>query len=167
MRTDDGGVKPLIFFGMILLMCTLTRKDVGQMTLPFILLVSGIIVEIAIAGSFVAYFLSTSGYGERLSVRANAAAYSGIRDATLRISQNKEFVSNACTAPFTYSVTVGSDATSVSVCRTTDETNGRYAYVVQSIGTAGSRQKKLNTQLSVDMVTGRVQLESIEEQTIE
>jgi uncharacterized protein (UPF0333 family) len=148
-------------------MRTLTRKDTGQMTLPFILLVSGIIVEIAIAGSFVAYFLSTSGYGERLSVRANAAAYSGIRDATLRISQNKEFVSNVCTSPFTYSVSVGSDAAVVSVCRTTDKTNGRYAYVVGSVGTAGSRQKKLNTQLSVDMVTGRVQLESIEEQTIE
>lgn len=137
------------------------------MTLPFILLVSGIIVEIAIAGSFVAYFLSTSGYGERLSVRANAAAHSGARDAIMRISQNKEFVSNTCDSPYTYSLTVGSDSAEVMICRTTDAENGRYAYVIESVGYAGSRQKKLGTQLLVDTVTGRVQLESIQEQAIE
>jgi hypothetical protein len=137
------------------------------MTLPFILLVSGIIVEIAIAGSFVAYFLSTSGYGERLSVRANAAAHSGARDGIMRISQNKEFVSNACDSPYTYSLAVGSDSAEVMICRTTDTENGRYAYIIESVGYAGSRQKKLGTQLLVDMVTGRVQLESIQEQAIE
>lgn len=137
------------------------------MTLPFILLVSGIIVEIAIAGSFVAYFLSTSGYGERLSVRANAAAHSGARDGIMRISQNKEFVSNTCDSPYAYSLAVGSDSAEVMICRTTDTENGRYAYIIESVGYAGSRQKKLGTQLLVDMVTGRVQLESIQEQAIE
>jgi len=160
-------MSPLFFFGMISLMCTRARKQTGQMTLPFILLISGIIVEIAIAGAFVAYFLSTSGYGERLSVRANAAAYSGARDAIMRISQNKEFVSNTCSSPHVYSVTVGSDSSDVIVCRTTDAENGRYAYTIESIGYAGSRQKKLETQLLVDVITGRVQLESIQEQTIE
>jgi hypothetical protein len=139
----------------------------GQMTLPFILLVSGIIVEIAIAGSFVAYFLSTSGYGERLSVRAGAAAQSGLRDAMMRISQNKEFISISCDNPYVYAVPVGNDAAAVSVCRETDAESGKYIFTIEGIGYAGSRQKKLVSSFLVDSVTGRSQLESISEETVE
>ncbi len=139
----------------------------GQMTLPFILLVGGIIVEIAIAGSFVAYFLSTSGYGERLSVRAGAAAHSGLRDAMMRISQNKEFISISCSTPYSYAVPVGDDAASVSVCRETDVPSGKYIFTIESIGYAGSRQKKLVSSFLVDSVTGRSQLESISEEKVE
>ncbi|OGG38235.1 hypothetical protein A3D55_01665 [Candidatus Jorgensenbacteria bacterium RIFCSPHIGHO2_02_FULL_45_20] len=143
------------------------RKMRGQMTLPFILLVSGIIVEISIAGSFVAYFLSTSGYGERLSVRANAAANSGVRDAMVRIAQNKEFVSNLCSDPYSYPVLVGDDASSVSVCRITDEASNKYVFSIEGIGYAGSRQKKIFAQALVDSITGHIQIESISEQKIE
>lgn len=139
----------------------------GQMTLPFILLVSGIIVEIAIAGSFVAYFLSTSGYGERLATRANAVASSGIRDALVRISQNKEFTSVSCVDPYAYSFQVGQDSVTVNVCRTTDFESTKYTYTVDSFGYAGTRQKRLSARILVDKVTGHVQLESISEQAIE
>ena len=66
-------------------------KERGQITLPFILLVGGIIVEIAIAGLFTAYFLSSANLGERLATRAASAAYSGIQDAMVKITRNKEF----------------------------------------------------------------------------
>lgn len=137
------------------------------MTLPFILLVGGIIVEIAIAGSFVAYFLSTSGYGERLSVRANAAAHSGIRDALVRVSQNKEFTAATCANPYSYSFPIEQDSVVVTVCRSEDFGSSKYIYQVTSVGSAGSQQKKLSGRIIVDTITGRTQLESISEQAIE
>ncbi len=137
------------------------------MTLPFILLVGGIIVEIAIAGSFVAYFLSTSGYGERLSIRATAAANSGIRDAMVRVAQNKEFTEQACGDPYAYSFPVGEDSVAVDVCRTSDFGDSKYTYTVESLGYAGSRQKKLVARILVDKITGHTQLESVSEEAIE
>ncbi len=136
------------------------------MTLPFVLLIGGIIVEVAIAGAFVTYFLSSSGYGERLSVRATAAAESGIRDAMMRITQNKEFVPDA--GQTSYSIYVSQDNNDfalVSVGRTTQ--SGVYRYTVTSLGTAVSRQRKFSAVVSVSAVTGRVELESIKEIPVE
>ncbi|PIP92213.1 hypothetical protein COW77_01145, partial [Candidatus Wolfebacteria bacterium CG18_big_fil_WC_8_21_14_2_50_39_7] len=52
-------------------------------TLPVILLVGGLIVEIGITGAFIAYFLSQSGFGIKLSEEALAAARAGIEDAKI------------------------------------------------------------------------------------
>lgn len=139
----------------------------GQITLPFVLLISGIIVEVAIAGSFVTYFLSSSGYGDRLAERASIAAHSGVRDALQRITNNKEFSSASCSTPYSYTVPIESDYAAVSVCRTTDVSSNKYVYTVTSVGTAVSRQKKFVATLLVDQTTGRVYLESTSEQAIE
>ena len=45
-------------------------QDSGQAALPTILLIGGIITEIAIAGVLIAFILSNSGWGERLSAQA-------------------------------------------------------------------------------------------------
>lgn len=135
------------------------------MTLPFVLLIGGIIVEIAIAGAFVTFFLSNSGYGERLSIRASAAAESGIRDAMVKITQNKEWNPD----PANYVLQVSSennDTASLQINRTTPDAT-HYKYDVVSLGTAGSRQKKLTATVFVDTATGAVQLESIRENPIE
>src|SRR3989344_1297682 len=87
----------------------------GQIALPFILLVSGIILEIAVAGSFVSYFMTTAGAGDRLLVRATSAAQSGARDAILRVSQNKEYAASGAS----YTLNVGSDSTAIVVSRDT------------------------------------------------
>lgn len=143
-----------------------TRK--GQMTLPFILLVSGIIIEIAIAGAFVTYFLSTSGYGERLAVRAEAAARSGVNDALVRIMQNKNFSSASCDSPYEYSLSVGGgDISSVSLCRTTDFSTNTYTFTITSLGIAGMHQKKFVAIAVVDQTTGQTALESISERAVE
>lgn len=128
----------------------------GQAALSFILLVSGIIIEIAIAGSFVTFFLSTSGLGERLSARAFAAAQSGVRDAQIKIVRNKDFAS----VPKTYSLTIGDDIVSVEVTRTG---SGVYAYTINSTGVASTRERKLTSVLAVDATTGLVQLGELEE----
>ena len=137
------------------------------MTLPFILLVSGIIIEITIAGAFVTYFLSTSGYGERLAVRAETAARSGINDALARVMQNKDFSSASCASPYTYTVTTGGDVAEIFLCRTVDITTNKYTFTITSVGTAAAHQKKFVATLLVDQTTGQTELQSITEQPVE
>ena len=140
----------------------------GQMTLPFILLISGIVVEIAIAGAFVTYFLSTSGYGERLAVRAETAARSGVNDAFARVMQNKDFSISSCVTPYTYIIAAGGgDTAQISLCRTTDVTTNKYTFSITSVGIAASHQKKFVATLLVDQTTGQVELQSLTEQPVE
>jgi len=143
------------------------RASRGQITLPFVLLISGIIVEVAIAGSFVTYFLSTSGYGDRLAERASVAANSGIRDAMQRITNNKEFSSAPCDSPYSYSISMENDSATVAVCRVTDVSSNKYVYTISSVGTAVSRQKKLVATFLADKTSGRVYLESTTEQALQ
>jgi uncharacterized protein (UPF0333 family) len=147
-------------------MVNLFGQKSGQMTLPFVLLIGGIIVEVAIAGAFVTYFLSNSGYGERLSVRAAAAAESGIRDAMVKITQNKEFLSDLGST--SYSISVSTETNDTALVSASRETaSGKYLYIVTSLGTAVSRQKKYVARIFVDPITGQVELESIQETAVE
>jgi len=134
----------------------------GQATLSFVLLVGGIILEIAIAGSLVAFFSSGSGLGERLSARAFNAAQAGIRDAELMIVRNKDL-----TVPYSYSFLVGADTANVTVVRTDDFPNNAYIYTITSLGIAGSRQKKFETVISVDQTSGIAQVRTQQEKTVQ
>lgn len=129
----------------------------GQIALPFILLVSGIIMEITIAGSFITYFLSTSGLGERLNLRASAAAQSGLRDAMIRVARDKDYAASTQN----YNLAVGSDTAAVTVSRTVDSGLGVYIYTITSLGTASSRQKKLVATVIVNQKNGYLQLQSL------
>jgi hypothetical protein len=127
----------------------------GQIALPFILLVSGIVVEIVIAGSLVAYFSSNSAYGSRFSARAYAAAYAGLNDILTKISKDKEFPSGA------YELSLGEDKANVSFTKTI---NGDYYFFnVYSLGKAGIMMAKLNALISVNTKNGLVNLESVKE----
>ncbi|MEK7464393.1 MAG: hypothetical protein AAB617_01295 [Patescibacteria group bacterium] len=139
------------------------RKNSGQIALPFILLISGLIVEISIAGAFVTYFLSSSGLGERQNLRATSASYSGIRDAMIKITRDKEYASGGTQ---NYNLTVDADTTAVTVSRSTDNSLNIYTYTATSVATAGSRQKKFVATLIVNQTTGQVQLQSLLEQAV-
>lgn len=136
-------------------------RQVGQVSLPVILIISGIFIEIAIAGAFIVSFMATSGQGERLSVRAFASAEAGIKDAFIKITRDKNFTP----AVNPYSLIVNEDVVSILV-----EQNPiglpSGSYRITGIGTAGSRQRKLVGVLSVNSLTGSVELQSIEEQQI-
>ena len=129
----------------------------GQAALSFIILVSGIIIEIAIAGSFVTYFLSASGLGERLSYRALSVAETGIRDAQVKIVRDKDFVS---AGSYVYSLAVGSDIASVEISRAGSEV---YTYTIDSTGVASTRERKLVATMIVHATSGLAQLQSITE----
>lgn len=134
----------------------------GQIALPFILLVSGIILEIAVAGSFVSYFITTAGAGDRLLVRATSVAQSGVRDAILRISQNKEYAASSVS----YTLSIGSDSTAVAVSRNTSNATV-YVYTITSTGSAGSRQKKYVATVSVNKITGATNIQSMVDTSVE
>lgn len=135
----------------------MTSLEKGQIALPFVLLISGIIIEIVIAGAFVAYFASGSGYSARLQARAWAVAMSGVNDALMKIARNKEFAPTEVQ----YEFTLDADGAAVTASRTTDITGQYYLYTVTSLGSAGSRQKKLTATAVVHQVTGALQLQSL------
>lgn len=136
----------------------------GQVTLAFVVLVSGLIIEIAIAGSFISYFLGTSGFGEKLSARALAAAGAGIRDAQVKIARNRDFVSGSS---LSYSFAIDNDSASLLITKTDDSVNNQYVYQITSTGLAIRRQSKLVATVIVDKITGLVQLQSLNEQIIQ
>lgn len=135
----------------------------AQVALPFILIVSGVIVEIVIASSFVAYFLSNSGLGERLQVQAQTAADTGIWDALNKISGNKDFASSQTV----YGISTTSGSATVTVSRTVNNANNTYVYAVASLGTAGTREKYVVATAIVDQLTGQMQVQSINEQAVQ
>ena len=131
-------------------------KDRGQVTLPFILLVGGIIIEIALAGVFAAYFLSTGSLGEKLAARASAAAHSGMEDAIGKITQNKELGNTS------YTLDIGNEKADLAISKG-DTAADSYRYTVESLGIAGNRRKKLRATIVVGKITGKVSLQSLEE----
>ena len=135
----------------------------GQVALPVILLISSVIVEIAIAGSFVSYFLSTGGLGSRLSQRAEAAAMSGIRDALIKITRNKEFGSTS----YSMDLIAPGLGDSVQILVSRDPQPQFYLYTITATGIAGSRQKKIEATVTVSRITGQVQLQSLVERQVQ
>ncbi len=130
----------------------------GQITLPIILLIGGILVTIAVSGTFISQFFSSGGLGERLSERAEAVAHAGIRDAILKISRDKEFL------PTSYSLSIGNDIVQISISRIPN--SSFYNYTIIAEGTAFNRKKKLVAGIIVNQVTGEVRLQSISEQSV-
>ena len=152
------------FCGEIARSCTpysgpFRNRQAAQAALSFIILVSGIVVEIAIAGSFVTYFLSASGLGERLSNRALSAAEAGVRDAQVRITRDSDFVTSGS---LVYSLSLGSDVASVDVSRSG---SGPFVYTISSTGVASTRERKLIATLVVHS-SGLMQLQEISEEPL-
>ena len=127
------------------------------------LLVSGIIIEIVIAGSFVTYFLSNSGLGERLESRAVTVAYSGLWDALARVSKNRDFLPNSNP----YGLTIGNDSATVDVSRVLNSGAGVYVYSIVSLGTAGTRKRSILGTAIVDQDTGQIELQSVTDQALQ
>lgn len=128
----------------------------GQAALPTVLLICGIITEIAIAGALAAFILSSSGWGERLSAQALAAAKAGQEDAFIKLTIDKNFSSDG------YTFSIGNQIVSVTVIKDPAGYPPGTAKII-SIGKVLSRQRKLEGILIVNQDTGKVDLESIRE----
>lgn len=141
----------------------ISRKGIAS--LPAILLMSAIIIEIGIASVFLLTYLNNSVYGTRLANQAFMAARSGINDAVARIILNKNCgvdASCAPTYPGTYTITVGTATTDVSICKDTCVGSGKDQII--AIGRALTRQHRIVAIANVDPTTGMVVIESIKDE---
>lgn len=140
--------------------CFLKQKK-GQATLAFVILISGLILEIAVAGAIVTYFISTSGMGERLSARAFSVASSGIRDAQIRLVR----LGSLCGDLQPYSFNIDKDTATISSSRVI--VGGSCEYTITALGVAGTRQRKLVAVLLKDATTGLAELRSVNEHPVQ
>ncbi|MDP1718980.1 MAG: hypothetical protein Q8L24_00970 [bacterium] len=91
------------------------KKNKGVSTLPTMLLLGGIIIEIAIASAFLTYYFNVTNLAARSSAEALAAARAGADDAIIRLVRDMKF---SATEPYTVEVASGRGA-SVTVCNMT------------------------------------------------
>jgi hypothetical protein len=133
-------------------------NNMGTAALPAMLFIGGIIVEIGIAGAFISYYLSQSGFGVKMSAEALAAAEAGVQDAIIKIIRDKNFTSAG------YDLTVGNRSANVVVCK--DSCAGTGKHKITSTGSALAKRRKLEAIVNVHSTTGEVRVESITEVAI-
>lgn len=154
-------------------------KQSGVATLPTVLIISGIVMEIAIAGTIIATLLSNAAFSDRLSAEALAMARAGAQDGIMKVVRYKNCTtsgtpgncpgSSTTTCEFWTNcdiLTFGSNRTAeVWVSSRTEVppvNSGIYQTVISSVGTAVARRKKVEVKVVVD-VNGRVQVQSFKE----
>jgi len=129
----------------------------GAATLPVVLLMSSIVMELAIVGVTLSAVLGSSVFSARLSSEALAAAKAGAEDALLRVIRYKNCPGTGC--PSSYSITVGTRSTA----DITITSNGSGVITIASTGISSLRQKKIQEVIGVDSTTGQVQIQSFKE----
>lgn len=140
-------------------------KNVGRQsgisTLPTMLLLGGIIIEIAIASAFLTYYFNVTNYAARLSAEALAAARAGVDDALIQLVRNKNFT--AYPDPYTVEVAGGRVAL-VTVCKDLlpPECAGVGKDKVISIASAANKQSKIEAILTIT-ADGQVSVDSLKE----
>lgn len=133
------------------------KNKKGVSTLPTMLLLGGIIIEIAIASAFLTYYFNVTNFSSRLAAEALAAARAGIDDAIIQVIRNKNFTAY----PDPYIVTVsGGKIASVTVCRDTCVGSGKDQVV--STASILNKRSKVEAILSVSP-EGKVTVDSIKE----
>ena len=131
----------------------------GFSSLPAILFIGGLLVQIAIAMAFLLYVFSNTTFTVRFRAEALAAARAGIEDGIITIIRNKDCPTIGCTSPYT--VTVGGRTATVTLCKDTCAGVGKTQ--IDSIGQAVTEKRFLRAILSIDSTTGAVTTESIQE----
>ncbi len=131
----------------------------GISALSTILLISLIILELSVAAALTSASLSNTFYGERMASEALSAARAGAEDAIIRVIRYKNCPTTGC--PASYSVTVGSRSTDVTIAD-----DGQGHITITSTGAAFTRKKKVQVILGVNSTTGEVKLQSFAEVTL-
>lgn len=141
------------------------RKDKGISALPVILLISGIILEVVVAGLVVSQLFSQSLVSEQLSVEALKAAESGAHDAIIRVNDFLADCPDSATyndasayCPSLYSLTVGGRNACVSIGAVTNGT-----ITIYSRGQAFTREKTIKAVLGVSVSDAKVEVQSFAE----
>ncbi len=144
------------------------KGERGVATLVMVLVLGGVVVELALAGILLVTLLTNENLGIQLSIRALAAAQSGISEGLLRIVRNKDIGSPSSLISFD----TGSATANVRICQGyTGGTLNECAtgvqpapiYEIISVGAALTRKRTLVAVAEVDDVTGLVTVISLNE----
>lgn len=135
-------------------------KQSGAVTLPVILLISGTVMELAIAGVVISALLSNTVFSSRLSAEALAAARAGAQDAIIKIIRYKNCNATSCGGAVPYTITVG-PRTTADVSLVEDVIN--HTLTVNSTGTALTRKKKIQAVVGIDPSSGKTSVVSLKE----
>ncbi len=123
------------------------------------LLLGGVIIEIAIAVAFLAYYFNTLNFSSRLATEALETARAGAQDGISKVILDKR-ASFSALAPYTVTTSTGRVA-SVTICRETCIGPGK-TQVISGASVANQR-KKIQAELSVDSTTGQVVVDTLKE----
>lgn len=127
----------------------------GIAVLPVMLLIGAIVIEIAIVGSILAFFGSTSNLAIRASQEALFTARAGVEDALIKIVRNKDFIT---VSPYTLSINSGTRTTTA-----TTSVSGTNPKTIVAVSTVLHRTKTVRAVVNVDSITGKVDILSFEE----
>ncbi|MEK7195806.1 MAG: hypothetical protein AAB659_01005 [Patescibacteria group bacterium] len=136
----------------------------GAATLAAILLISGIVMELAISGLIVGVLVSNTVASSKLAAQALVAARTGAEDAAVKIVRYKNCSALAtafsitCDGVTTYPLTVDTASATVGVIDNADGT-----LKVVSIGNAGTRKKRFEAVMGVDAFSGQIIVISMQE----
>ncbi len=130
----------------------------GISVLPTVLILGGIIMNVAIAAALGVFLVTRSGFGDRLSAEALAAATAGIQDGKLRIARNQNFT----TGPGGYDLVVGGRTAAISICSDLPECGGPGKIKISSVGSAGTHKRKIEALVAVSPLGG-IDIQSVAE----
>lgn len=134
-----------------------TKLNNGIAALPTLLILGGIVVNIAVIIALGVYLLVGSGLGNRLSSEALAAAKAGIQDGILRVAKDKNFFGS-------YELAVGQRSVSVEICKDSEPPAcaGLGKRKISAVGSALTRRRKMEAVMSVSSI-GEIRVESVKE----
>lgn len=146
----------------------------GVASLVMVLVLGGLVVELALSAILLVTLLNDENFGIQLSARALAAAQSGISEGLLRIVRDKNFTVET---PLPADFDVGSAVIkTLRICKDTvgnsadgpcggaGATSAIGRYEILSVGLAFTRKRQLVAVAAVDDVTGLVTVVSLDEQ---
>ena len=140
----------------------------GISALPTVLLISGIILEVVVAGLAVARLSSRGLLGEQLSVEALKAAESGAHDAISRVNDyincpdSVTYNDPDAKCPSLYSFIVNEDLPDRIACVSIGTISGGQM-TVRSRGSALTRRKTVEVVLGIATTTATVEVQSFKE----
>ena len=142
-------------------------KNKGITALPLIILIGGIVLEIAITMALVAFYISESGSGARYSAEALSISQAGINDAMIKIIRNPSF-NTGPSSPYYLSFDNNRNA-QIVVCKDYQTiTNNCDTYTnnkteITSLGTVFGKNRRLRANVNINPTNGEIRIESIKE----
>ena len=128
----------------------------GAVLLPTVIMMGAILLAIGMAGLAVGVVLSRSNNLIRTSARALAGARAGIEDVSRRFVRDSSWAP-ACPPSPTYALTFNGSSVAVCVNRLGS------AVTVQSVGTANGVSRRIDANISINSLSGKVSLQSSNE----